>query len=543
MPKFKLEQKNKENSYIQAVTYIASLIKPHRKWYFIASGLAVVSAAVGLLNAKTTQRLIDSATGGELNAVIRNALLLILIIAVNYVMTRISGVSVAKLAAGASRDMKRNVASALLDADYIETVNLKAGDTLSTVNSDTKNVSDFLGGDLIGLFAQGVMLIAAVGYLLVTNPLMMVVTFAYTPIGMFFTLSLNKKMQKLYPVRADRAGQALSVMEQALMQIPVIKSFLMEKQMRQKVSENCKAVLDTEMKIAHSDAFLQPSCASTSRVPRILFFLFAGALVMRGEMTIGAFIAIFDLLNFIVGPTVYFPFMLNGLNRSVASINRIKRLEAIPRAQKIVAERKSDNGPSIGIHQLSFGYDVDKPIISSLSFLHKGAGFIVIKGKSGSGKTTLLDLISGLLTPTDGSITVDGEIAVVSQNGFLFTDTIAENIRLGRSDATDADIRAAVKDASLENMELELMIGDGGWELSGGQRQRVSLARTILSNADIWLLDEPTSALDADTERIVLDTLQRERSNRLILVSAHRASLIEMADVVLDLDTCGGKAL
>ena len=539
MPKYK----NKEHLYNHAIQYIATLIKPHRKWYFIASGLAFVSAAAGILNAKATQGLVDGAKAGQPRDIIYNAVLLGLIIGANYLITRISGVSVAKLAAGASRDMKRNVASALLDADYKEIAVLQAGDAFSTVNTDTKNVSDFLGGDLIGLFSQAIMLLAAVGYLLFTNPLLFAVTFAYTPIGMFFTLNLNKKMQNLYPVRADRAGQALSVTEQALLQIPVIKSFLMEKRLRRKVSQSCDAVLDTEMKIALPDAFLQPACASTSSVPRILFFLFAGALVMRGEMTLGAFIAIFDLLNFIVGPSVYFPFMLNSLNRSVASINRIKRLESLPRARMLQPEKKPCGEPTLNIEKLSFGYDAEKPIISSLSFSHRGTGFIAVKGKSGSGKTTLLDLISGLLTPTDGRISVNGGIAVLSQNSFLFSDTILQNVLLGRQDASEDDVLSAMKSAGIESLDSGLVVGDGGSELSGGQRQRVSLARTLLSNAPVWLLDEPTSALDADTERVILDTLERERNRRLILVSAHRASLIEMADVVLDLDACGGEVL
>ncbi|HOP10237.1 MAG TPA: ABC transporter ATP-binding protein [Oscillospiraceae bacterium] len=539
MPK----NKNKEHFYIHAIQYIASLIKPHRKLYFVASGLAFVSAAVGILNAKVTQWLIDSTQAGKLNAVIQNAVLLLLIIAVNYAVTRISGVSISKLSAGASRDMKRNVAAALLDADYKEITVLQAGDTFSTVNSDTKNVSDFLGGDLIGLFSQAVMLLAAVGYLLFINPLLFAVTFAYTPIGMFFTLNLNKKMQKLYPVRADRAGQALSVTEQALLQIPVIKSFLMEKQLRQKVSQSCNMVLDTEMAIALPDAFLQPACASTSSVPRILYFLFAGALVMRGEMTLGAFIAIFDLLNFIVGPSVYFPFMLNSLNRSVASINRIKRLESLPRAQAVRIKSKLNGEPALVMKQLSFGYEPDKNVISDLSFSHKGVGFIAVKGKSGSGKTTLLDLISGLLTPDQGTIEVSGEIGVLSQNSFLFSDTVFQNVLLGRQGASEDEVTAAVKGAGIDCLDGGLSVGDGGCELSGGQRQRVSLARTLLSDAPVWLLDEPTSALDADTERVILDTLERERKRRLILVSAHRASLIEMADVVLDLDMCGGETL
>ncbi len=535
--------KNKGKLYADAVKYLIGLIQPHKKWYFIASGLAVLSAAVGLLNTRTTQRLIDSAAMGQIDAIVHHALLLALIIVVNFALTRMRGISVAVLAAGASRDMKRRVACALIYADYKETIRLNAGDTLSTVNSDTETVSDFLGGDLIGLFAQAVMLLGAVIYLLATNPILFFITFAYTPIGMFFTLTLNKKMQQLYPVKADRAGEALSVIEQALAQIPVIKSFLMEKMVRQKVAAGCSAVLGTELEIAKWDALLQPACQSTSSMPRILYLLFAGWLVMRGEMTLGAYIAVFDLLFFIVGPTVYFPFMLNGLNKAVASMHRVKQLERIPQAERAKEAPAWKEEPEIIIRNLSYGYDTQKTVLSSLSFSHRGTGIVAVKGASGSGKTTLLDLIAGLLTPAEGSITTNRNIAVLPQHEFLFSDTVMNNVRLGSLHASQEDIRAAIADAGADDIDPTMLVGDSGTALSGGQGQRVSLARIILSDAPIWLLDEPTSALDADTERVILNTLEREKSRRLIIISAHRESLLHMADTVLDLDAAGGAAL
>jgi ABC-type multidrug transport system fused ATPase/permease subunit len=129
------------------------------------------------------------------------------------------------------------------------------------------------------------------------------------------------------------------------------------------------------------------------------------------------------------------------------------------------------------------------------------------------------------------------------QNGFLFSDTVYNNIRLGRADATDTEVCAAIADAGADDIDATVVVGDKGATLSGGQSQRVSLARTILSDAAIWLLDEPTAALDADTERMILNTLERERHKRLIIISAHRESLLRMADAVLALGATGGAAV
>jgi ABC-type multidrug transport system fused ATPase/permease subunit len=542
--------KNKGKPYIMAVTYLGSLINPHKKWFITASLLAAVSAGTGLLNAKVTQLLIDSAVSGKPGDIINKAAMFAGIIILNLLITYISGISVAKLSALATRDMKRRITGALIHAEYEKAIELKAGDTLSTVNADTQNVTDFLSNDLIGLLSQALMLLGAISYLLHTSPLLMLVTFAYTPVGMILALKLNRRMQRQYPGRANKMGQTLSVIEQALMQLPLIKSFLMTKQLRHTVDDACAAVLDTEMKIAVSNALLQPACSSVAMVPRFVFMIFAGIMVMNGGLTLGAFIALLDLLGFVIGPTVYFPFMLNALNKAVASLGRVKGLEEIPRAANVMPEPKaSGTSPSVFISQLSFGYRGDKPILSKLSFCHDGPGLIGLKGESGRGKTTLLDLLCGLLVPTEGEIRVAGKTAVMGQDSFLFDGTLLENVLLGKHEACNEEAVAALVRAGADNLNYDATAGNGGQDLSGGQRQRVALARTLLSDAAVWLLDEPTSALDSETEQIVLQTLAEEKARRLIIVAAHRPALLEMADRMIDLDnqnnldTEGGDAL
>ena len=258
-------------------------------------------------------------------------------------------------------------------------------------------------------------------------------------------------------------------------------------------------------------------------------------------MTLGAFIATFDLLTFIIGPTVYFPFMLNSLNKAIASLNRVKRIEELLPAsvEEHPLHHRNEALPKLTIDNLSFIYG-DKKIINKLSFSYSGTGVIVIIGKSGRGKTTLLDLIAGLLIPSDGKIEISGDISSMPQDSFMFNGIISENVLMGNLNASIEEVDSALKRAGAEGLDTAINSGKGGSHLSGGQRQRISLARTILSNAPIWLLDEPTSALDADTESIILNTLEQERNKRLIIVSAHRRSLIDMADSVIDLDSEGG---
>lgn len=137
---------------------------------------------------------------------------------------------------------------------------------------------------------------------------------------------------------------------------------------------------------------MQTACSSTSMIPRIIYLIFAGYMVINGNLTIGVLISVFDLINFIISPTVYLPFMLNGLNRSIASVNRVVKLEALTQAENVETAAYCEI-PSVKVNNLSFSYVDNSPIIKDFSFNHNGYGTVAVCGKSGSRKTTLLDLL------------------------------------------------------------------------------------------------------------------------------------------------------
>jgi len=222
-----MSKNNKKHDYKSALKYLFHFIKPHKKWYISASVVSLLLVGTGILYTKNTEILIDSSIAGDGTKIIQSLILFLLIIAINIILNYISKIYVSKLAAHASKDLKRHISKLVLYAKYGSIKKLKSGDILSTINTDTEVVCNFIASDLVGLFAQFSLAIGAMGYIIYINPLLALVTFAFTPVGMFFTLSLNKKMNILHPINADYKGIALSVVEQALMQIPVIKSFMM----------------------------------------------------------------------------------------------------------------------------------------------------------------------------------------------------------------------------------------------------------------------------------------------------------------------------
>lgn len=530
--------KNKNSEYKSAFFYLYKHIRPHKKWYLGATIIALALVVTGIFNARVTQMLVDSSINEERITIVFALVLFTLIIVLNILLNYFKDFCTSNLAARASMDIKQNISKSLLNAKYSELVKQKSGDLLTSVNIDTNMVCDFIAGDLIGLFSQFAMAIGTLVYLLYINPILAIVTFLYTPLGMFFTLSLNNKMNKLYPINADYKGDALSVFEQALVQIPIIKSYMTERKITSKIYDQYNKVYKNEIKISVWNSLLQSACSSTSYIPRITFMIVAGLMVINGEMTVGTFIAVFDLLSYIISPSVYFPFILNGFNRSIASMNRIKKIENIPQTHT-PSINEFNRIPSIDINKVSFEYEKGKPIFEKLSINHKGSGIIVVSGTSGVGKTTLLDLIAGLYQPRKGSIIVNGDISVVSQDTYIFNGTLKDNVRLAKPDATDYEIEMALRGAgAVEFAEdlpngYETLLGDGNNNLSGGQMQRLSLARTILSDKPIWLLDEPTSALDTRTEQIIIDVISKMSKEKLIVISAHRQSLIDLADKVI----------
>lgn len=521
--------KNK-SSYKIAFLFLSALIRPRQKWFWGAFGALLLSSLAAVAQASAVARLIDSALGPAMG--LMHALSCYLLASGSLLLFQyLSGVFTARLAALTGQDLKRQLASRLLSAPYSSLLKLQAGDTLQTVGADTDEVCSFLGESLAGLLSRLVMGICALVYFLRVRPGLAFFTFLYTPLGLFFTLTINRKMNALYPVCADSQGAALSLAEQMLLAVPVVKSFQAERRVQRQIHRAFEEVCKTQREIARWNAPMQSACSAAARIPQMLFLLAGGRMVMAGGLSVGMLIALFDLINSIIAPTVYLPFLLNGLNRSIASMLRIKGLLDLP-AQPPKPGLPAGE-PAILAEGVSFAYENGKATLENFSLKHRGPGLIALEGPSGSGKTTLLDLLSGLYPPDRGKIQIHGGLAVMPQESWIFSDTLRNNLRIARPDASEDEIKAALEKAgALELLESlgDTPLGDGGAGLSGGQKQRLALARVLLSDASVWLLDEPTSALDPETREIILDTVREFSAQKLILAASHEQALLKLAE-------------
>ncbi|MEY3004449.1 MAG: hypothetical protein RLZZ491_1625 [Pseudomonadota bacterium] len=291
-----------------------------------------------------------------------------------------------------------------------------------------------------------------------------------------------------------------------------------------------------------------------SAIGLVAVLYYGGAQIIAGEKTVGQFMSFFTALGLIFDPLRRLSNIAGQLQAGVASL---QRLYDVLDQQPTILPPANPQPLALGdirFDDVSFGYS-GTPVLDGLSFLAKAGQTTAIVGPSGAGKTTIFGLLTRLIDAEAGRISIGDvavggvdidqlrdAIAVVGQETALFDTTIAENIRLGRLDATPDEIQAAARAASVLEfaqqlpLGLDTPVGPRGSALSGGQRQRVTIARAILKAAPILLLDEPTSALDARSEQLVQDALTKLSAGRTTLVIAHRLSTIRDADRIVVLD-------
>lgn len=522
-----------EHPYRNAISYLARLSKPHAGWYALAAACSLAGVPAALSQTALTARLIDGVTGGEgLSLALPLAAVTLLIALIAYI-DQLCG---AKLASLAAVEMKTGVARALLRGDFRKVSALRAGDAMRTLGTDTKAVADFLSGQMISLLTQALTALGALCFLLAIDPVLCLVTLLYIPLGMLFTLRINGRLGRLYPEEAARSGDALSHVEQALRALPVVKAFAMDGRLLARVRDALDRQVETGEKIGFWQGLLQPACYSVSHIPRLAYMLFAGRLVFEGRLSPGTFLAVMELINYFIGPAVYFPFLLDGLNRAASSMARIKALTDIPQGE--TERERTGGGIRVSLRNVSFSYGRD-PVLEGFSLLREGPGLTALAGPSGGGKSTVIRLLAGLVSPDSGEREIRGGVGCVPQETWLFRGTLYENLVCADPNAPREAALKAAERAGLSRLADELangydtVLGDGGAEISGGQKKRLSFARLLLRNADIWLLDEPDASLDEDTAAGIERLIVEESKRRRVIMSAHSERMLELTrDVV-----------
>ena len=432
------------------------------------------------------------------------------------------------------------------------------GDLISRMNSDVFEIEGVAANSLEVLIKEPSMIIGYFIALFAISPQLTLFTLVIIPISALGIATVQKKLKRDATDAQASIGRLLTIMDETLTGMRIIRAFNATKFTLNKFSrENDfyrKASLQGFKRREMAPAFSE--AAGVLVVAGIL--LYGGSLILtNGQGAAGlqasAFIAFIAIFSQVLRPAKAMVIAGANIQRGRAAGERI--LEVIDMPVEIKDKPNAIELPafkeSIEFSSVSFGY-TDMPVLKDISFSIPKGRTIALIGSSGVGKSTIADLIPRFYDTRKGSVLIDGidvkdytqeslrsVMSFVTQEIFLFNDTILKNIALGRPEATEEEVIEAARIANAHDFIMQTesgyqtVIGDRGIRLSGGQRQRLCIARAVLKNPSILILDEATSALDTESERVVQDALSKLMKGRTTLVIAHRLSTIKEADEIL----------
>ncbi len=546
-----------------------ALLRPYRWQLLFAALLLVVTNGLGLLFPLVVRTLLNTILEQhQSNLLNLIALVLVGVFLLQALLGAVQGYLVTALGERLSFDLRTRLFRHLQRLPMSFFDSRRTGELMSRVTNDVTVLQTSLTGNVLPIVSQVVMLVGSIVIALVINWQLMLVIVVIAPVVVLSFSGLGRRVRRRTLGVQEGLGDAGIVLEEALSAQRVVKAFARESYEEGRFNARMNNSLQQALRRAVSQALMGPISQFIGFGAMVVVLWFGGQEVLAGRLTAGDLIAFIFYLFMVVGPLVSFGNLYAQLQAALAAAERIFALLDEPEEIAISDTSAPALAPVTGqivFEDVSFTYplppekaasDEQRPaVLHDLTFEVQPGQVVALVGPSGAGKTTTLALLLRLYEIDAGSIRVDGQdiravqaqslreqMAIVPQEPVLFGDSIAENIRYGRLDATDDDLRAAAAAANalrfIEELPrgMQTLVGDRGVKLSAGQRQRVAIARALLHNPRILLLDEATASLDNESEALVQDALNRLMQGRTTIVVAHRLTTVERADLILVLN-------
>lgn len=431
----------------------------------------------------------------------------------------------------------------------------RRGDITSRMTTDLVEIEWSIMSSLEMIFRDPLQIIIYLITLMVISPTLTLFVIILFPITGFLIAKVGKSLKKSSEKSQKKMGDILSVLDENIGGLRVVKLFNTEKYIHQKFDSESKKYKSLMTSLLRKQDLSSPMSEFLSTIVMVVVMWFGGKLVLAGNSHLSpeAFIGYILIFSQIIPPAKSFTTAYYRLQKGSAAAARVYKLmdtkNTIINSENPKLLSKIDT--SVKLKNVNFRYE-NINILSNISFTIEKGETIALVGKSGSGKSTIADLCARFYDINEGEICVDGVnikniklsnlrqlMGVVTQESILFNDSIYNNIKMGNPSATKEEIIEASKIANAYDFimqtenEFETKIGEKGDKLSGGQKQRISIARAILKNPDLLILDEATSSLDIESEKLVQDALKKLMKERTTLVIAHRLSTIKDADKII----------
>ena len=455
---------------------------------------------------------------------------------------------------GVVKDIREQIYSKILRLALPFFSDERKGDIISRITGDVTEVENSIMSSLDMFLKNPIIIMVLLASMLIMSPSMTLFILMVLPIAGFVIGRVGKSLKKVSREGQDKMGVILTVVEETLSGLRIIKAFNAEKKMNVRFNTDLHDYRRIMNRLMRRRELANPLSELLGTIVIIIVVWYGGTLILdnNSELTGTEFIAYLAIFYQIINPAKAFTTALYSIQKGLASMDRIdKILKADVTIPETANPQKIETlQNSIEYRNITFAYD-EKVVLNQVSLKIPKGKTIALVGQSGSGKTTFVDLLPRFYDVNSGQILIDGIdirnlklhdlrdlMGNVNQEAILFNDTIYNNIAFGVEDTSMAAVIAAAKVANAHDFIIETengyetMIGDRGSKLSGGQRQRLSIARAILKNPPILILDEATSALDTESERLVQDALEKLMRNRTSIVIAHRLSTVRNADMI-----------
>jgi len=429
----------------------------------------------------------------------------------------------------------------------------QSGILLSTITADVLTIQNFASSATLGILIDMFTILGMLVVMFFLNWDFTLIAVAITPLLLLLATRFKRAVKaSTHEVRKQQSN-IVSVVQQDLESIRVVTAFGRQELEQRELATVSAATVAAALKARRVKSALSP-IVSVIVSFCVAFVLWRGALlILSGGMTAGELTVFLSYLASFFKPVKDLASMNNSIAQTAVAVERIRM---ILDADAVLPEKpnpvdKQIEG-DIAFEHVAFSYDPSFPVLRDVSFQVKAGQMVGVVGPTGGGKSTIMSLIPRFYDPSAGQVLIDGtdvrdyslqslrnQIGYVLQETVLFRGTVRDNIAYGREGATDEEIIRAAKLANADEFISRMpngyqsFVGDRGDTLSGGQRQRIGIARAIIRNNPILILDEPTAALDTESERLVIEALERLMKGRTVLTIAHRLSTIRDADIIL----------
>jgi len=538
---------------------LLTFLRPYRASLAVSSVLAIASQVAGILVPVLTGFVIDELYGD------RNSTVLFFWIAVIVGLGLVRGALMlgrrllsGRQALAVEYDLRDELYAHFLRLSFGFYDRSQTGQLMSRATIDLQSVRFFLGYGLI-FFAQHVVTIVVVtAVLFVYNWQLALVSLAITPA---IVLIAQRYSRVSHPVLRDvqaKLADVSTVAEESIVGVHVVKSFAQEERRGEQFARAADSVFERTLAANRQRALYVPLLSFLPLIAQAAVLLVAGRMVVNGTLTPGGFFAFFLLLAMLVMPLRMLGMWVGQAQRATAAGERI--FEVLDEPEEISdceGAQPIPPGPGhVRFEGVDFGYESGRLVLQDVDLEISAGRTLALIGRTGSGKTTLAALVPRFYDVTEGRVLVDGvdirdvqrrslrrEIGVISQDPFLFSASVRDNIAFGLPDAPHEAVEAAARAAQAHEFivdELpngyETVIGERGITLSGGQRQRIAIARALLIDPRILVLDDATASVDATTEARIRDGLREVMRGRTTIIIAHRLSTIALADEIAVLE-------